>query len=110
MNPNYHSTFPLPRKGCLTTLLLFLLLPGAAPAVARAARAAGVRAVPVFAGSYLAVWALSGVVVYAVDRPHGSVAVGVVVKGSTPEEFEKFLADEHKRWDAVREAAGIPLQ
>ena len=38
------------------------------------------------------------------------VAVGVVVKGSTPEEFEKFLADEHKRWDAVREAAGIPLQ
>ena len=38
------------------------------------------------------------------------VAAGVVVKGSTPEEFGKFMADEHKRWDAVREAAGIPLQ
>jgi tripartite-type tricarboxylate transporter receptor subunit TctC len=37
-------------------------------------------------------------------------AVGVVVKGSTPEEFGKFMADERKRWDAVREAAGIPLQ
>ena len=38
------------------------------------------------------------------------VAVGVVVKGSTPDEFGKFLADEHKRWNSVREAAGIPLQ
>src|SRR5512139_1776261 len=36
--------------------------------------------------------------------------VGVVVKGSTPEEFGAFMASEHKRWDAVREAAGIPLQ
>src|SRR5471032_1413449 len=32
-------------------------------------------------------------------------AVGVVVKGSTPDEFGKFLADEYKRWDKVREAA-----
>jgi tripartite-type tricarboxylate transporter receptor subunit TctC len=37
-------------------------------------------------------------------------AVGVVVKGSTPDEFGKFLADEYKRWDKVREAAGIPQQ
>lgn len=32
---------------------------------------------------------------------------GVVVQGSTPEEFGKFLADEYARWDRVREAAGI---
>jgi predicted metal-binding membrane protein len=38
-----------------------------------------VRAVPVFAGSHLAVWALAGVLVYALYRPHGSVAAGVVV-------------------------------
>jgi tripartite-type tricarboxylate transporter receptor subunit TctC len=38
------------------------------------------------------------------------VAVGVVVKGSTPDEFGQFLADEYKRWDKVREAAGIPRQ
>ena len=38
------------------------------------------------------------------------VAVGVVVKGSTPDEFGKFMASEYKRWDAVREAAGIPQQ
>ena len=38
------------------------------------------------------------------------VAVGVVVKGSTPDEFGKFLASEFARWNKVREAAGIPLQ
>jgi tripartite-type tricarboxylate transporter receptor subunit TctC len=37
-------------------------------------------------------------------------AVGVLVKGSTPEEFGQFLASEYKRWDAVREAAHIPRQ
>jgi tripartite-type tricarboxylate transporter receptor subunit TctC len=35
---------------------------------------------------------------------------GVVVKGSTPEAFGKHLANEYARWNAVREAAGIPLQ
>jgi len=38
------------------------------------------------------------------------VAVGVVVKGSMPEAFGQFMADEYKRWDKVREAAGIPQQ
>ena len=41
--------------------------------------AAGARAVPLFVGSYLAVWALVGVAVYALYRPHGSVAAGAVV-------------------------------
>ena len=38
-----------------------------------------VRAVPAFVGSYLAVWALAGVAAYALDRPHGPLAAGVVV-------------------------------
>jgi tripartite-type tricarboxylate transporter receptor subunit TctC len=38
------------------------------------------------------------------------VAVGVVVKGSTPSEFGAFMAGEYKRWNAVREAAGISQQ
>jgi tripartite-type tricarboxylate transporter receptor subunit TctC len=37
-------------------------------------------------------------------------AVGVVVKSSTPDEFGKFLANEYKRWNIVRETAGIPQQ
>jgi tripartite-type tricarboxylate transporter receptor subunit TctC len=38
------------------------------------------------------------------------VSAGVVVKGSTPEEFGKFMADEYKRWNTVREGAGIAQQ
>jgi tripartite-type tricarboxylate transporter receptor subunit TctC len=37
-------------------------------------------------------------------------AVGVLAKGGTPDEFGKFLASEYKRWDKVREAAGIAQQ
>jgi tripartite-type tricarboxylate transporter receptor subunit TctC len=35
---------------------------------------------------------------------------GVVVRGSTPAEFGAFMAGEFKRWNTVREAAGIPQQ
>ena len=37
-------------------------------------------------------------------------AVGVLVKGGTADEFGKFLADEYKRWDKVREGAKISQQ
>jgi predicted metal-binding membrane protein len=42
---------------------------------------------PLFVVAYLAVWALVGVVVYAVDRPHGTVAAGVVVIAAGLYEF-----------------------
>jgi tripartite-type tricarboxylate transporter receptor subunit TctC len=35
------------------------------------------------------------------------VAAGVVVQGSTPEAFGRFMVDEFARWDSVRQAAGI---
>jgi len=61
-------------------MMAAMMLPGAAPAVLRRARVSGgVRTVPLFAGSYLAVWALVGVAVYALNRPHGSMAAGAVV-------------------------------
>ena len=56
-----------------------MMLPGAAPAVVRRAHAGGVRAVPLFVGTYLAGWALVGVAVYALYRPHGTIAAGAVV-------------------------------
>jgi tripartite-type tricarboxylate transporter receptor subunit TctC len=37
------------------------------------------------------------------------VAVGVIVRGSTAEEFGRFM-DEYSRWNAVRQAAGILRQ
>lgn len=61
-------------------MMAAMMLPGAAPAVVRRAQASGgVRAVPLFIGSYLAVWALVGAAVYALYRPHGYVAAGVMV-------------------------------
>jgi predicted metal-binding membrane protein len=70
------------------TMMAAMMLPGAAPAVARQARMSGtVRTAPVFAGAYLAVWALAGVVAYALDRPYGSLAAGVVVIAAGAYEF-----------------------
>jgi predicted metal-binding membrane protein len=60
-----------------------MMLPGAAPAALRHARTEGrVRGVPVFVGSYLAVWTIAGVAVYAAYRPHGSLAAGAVATGA----------------------------
>jgi predicted metal-binding membrane protein len=61
-------------------MMAAMMLPGAAPAVVRRARASGrMRDVPPFVGSYLAVWALAGAAVYVLYRPHGSLAAGVAV-------------------------------
>ncbi len=60
-------------------MMAAMMLPGAAPAVLRRADAGGVRAVPLFAGAYLAVWVLAGLAVYAAYRPHGTLAAGAVV-------------------------------
>jgi predicted metal-binding membrane protein len=61
------------------SMMAAMMLPGAAPAVSRRAHASGrARAVPLFVGSYLAVWALVGVAVYALYRPHGSFLAGAV--------------------------------
>jgi predicted metal-binding membrane protein len=60
-------------------MMAAMMLPGAVPAVLRRAHASGrLRAGPLFVGSYLAVWTLVGVAVYALYRPHGSVAAGAV--------------------------------
>lgn len=60
-------------------MMAAMMLPAAAPAVLRSAQASGrVRAVPFFVGSYLAVWALAGMAVYVLYRPHGTLAAGFV--------------------------------
>ncbi|MBV8827442.1 MAG: tripartite tricarboxylate transporter substrate binding protein [Bradyrhizobiaceae bacterium] len=53
--------------------------------------------------------ALNDVLKDAAVRDRLSTA-GVVVQGSTPAEFGAFMAGEFKRWNTVREAAGIPQQ
>jgi predicted metal-binding membrane protein len=66
--------------GLWVWMMAAMMLPGAAPAALRRARASGrLQAAPLFAGAYLAVWALAGVAVYALDRPHSPAAAGAVV-------------------------------
>ena len=61
------------------SMMAAMMLPGAVPAVLRHAHASGqMRAVPLFVASYLAVWTLVGLAVFALYRPHGTVAAGVV--------------------------------
>jgi predicted metal-binding membrane protein len=56
-----------------------MMLPGAIPAVSRVVRANGqALSAPLFAGSYLAVWALVGLVVYALYQPHGTTVAGAL--------------------------------
>lgn len=62
-----------------TAMMAAMMLPGSTPALLRRAHASGrVRAVPLFVVSYLVVWTLVGIVVYAMYRPHGSLVAGAV--------------------------------
>ena len=69
-------------------MMAAMMLPGATLAVLRRAQESDrVRAVPLFVGSYLAVWTLVGVVVYVLYRPHGSFAAGAVAIAAGVYEF-----------------------
>jgi predicted metal-binding membrane protein len=61
------------------SMMAAMMLPGAVPAVLQRSRSGGVFTAPVFAGAYVAIWAIVGIAVYALYRPHGTVAAGVVV-------------------------------
>ena len=88
-------------------MMAAMMLPGAAPAVFRRVHAGGVRAVPLFAGSYLAVWALAGVAVYAAYRPHGTLAAGAVVIAAAVYEVTPLKRHFRRR---CREATGSGLK
>jgi predicted metal-binding membrane protein len=92
-------------------MMAAMMLPGAAPAVVRRAHASGrMRVVPLFAGSYLAVWALVGVAVYAVYRPHGFVAAGAVTIAAGLYEFTPLKQHFRRRCrDSVRSGFGFGL-
>ncbi len=92
-------------------MMAAMMLPGAAPAVLRRAQASGgVRTAPLFIGSYLAVWALVGAAVYALYRPHGSVAAGVVVIAAGAYEFTPLKRHFRRRCrESARSGFGFGL-
>ena len=59
----------------IVVMMAAMMLPSAVPAIVRRARARrGVLAAPLFAGSYLGVWALVGLAMCLLYRPPGAVA------------------------------------
>jgi predicted metal-binding membrane protein len=58
-------------------MMAAMMLPGTAPAARRLARAGGrVLDIALYVGSYLAIWAVFGIAVYWLYRPHGTATAG----------------------------------
>ena len=90
-------------------MMAAMMLPGAVPAILRRAGRPPRRAAPLFAGSYLAVWAAVGLAVYALYRPHGSTAAGVLMIAAGVYELtplkrtcRRRCREEHPLWIRVR--------
>jgi predicted metal-binding membrane protein len=82
-------------------MMAAMMLPGAVPAVVKCARAGKpLRTVPLFVGSYLAVWAIVGVAVYALYRPHGVFAAGVIALAAGAYELTALKARFRRRCHA----------
>jgi predicted metal-binding membrane protein len=65
--------------GVWTPMMAAMMLPGAVPAVSRFVAATGRMVLaPLFAGSYLALWTVVGLAVYAAYQPHGSTVAGAL--------------------------------
>jgi predicted metal-binding membrane protein len=84
--------------GVWVSMMAAMMLPGAAPAVVRRAQTSGhALAVPLFVGSYLAVWTVVGVATYAVYRPHGTIVAGTAVIAAGAYEFTPFKQHFRRR-------------
>ena len=73
--------------GYWVPMMTAMMLPGVVPAVSRRAQ---VQSMPLFIGSYLAVWTLVGLAVYAMYRPHGSFAAGALTVAAGLYELTSF--------------------
>jgi len=83
------------------SMMAAMMLPGAVPAVARRAGTGRAHTVAVFVASYLAVWAVVGLVVYVAYRPHGTVAAGVIVLAAGCYELTPLKTHFRERCRAV---------
>lgn len=84
------------------SMMAAMMLPGAAPAVSRRAQASGhLGVVPLFVLSYLAVWTLVGIAVFALYRPHGPIAAGTVVIAAGVYELTPLKSHFRRRCRAI---------
>ena len=85
-------------------MMAAMMLPGAVPAVLSRVETSGrVDVVLPFVASYLAVWTLVGVLMYAVYRPHGTAVAGALVIAAGVYELTRLK--QHCR-RCCRESAG----
>jgi predicted metal-binding membrane protein len=64
-------------------MMAAMMLPSAVPAIARRARERdGVLAAPLFAGSYVGIWALAALAMCMLYRPPSAVAAGALMAGA----------------------------
>jgi predicted metal-binding membrane protein len=79
-------------------MMAAMMLPGAVPAVSRLARAdRRALATPLFAGSYLAVWTLVGLVIYALYAPHSSTTAGALTIAAGLYELTPLKRESRRR-------------
>ena len=79
------------------SMMAAMMLPGAVPAVSTCVRrGGGLRAAPMFVGSYIVVWTLVGLAVYVVYRPHSTPVAGAFVVAAGVYELTPFK-DECRR-------------
>jgi predicted metal-binding membrane protein len=80
-------------------MMAVMTLPGAVPAVLRRTRASGsVLAALIFTATYIAIWAIVGIAVYASYRPHARQRA----RASQP---QAISATRCSRWACARRAA-----
>jgi predicted metal-binding membrane protein len=92
-------------------MMAAMMLPGAAPAVVRNVDASGrLLSVPLFLGSYLAVWALFGLSVYALYRPHSTAVAGAVTVAAGTYELTPWKGGFRRRCrEGSRSGVGFGL-
>ena len=89
-------------------MMAAMMLPGAVPALVRRTRdEPRLVAAPLFAGSYLAVWMLVGLAVYAVYRPHGTSLAGALIVGAGLYELTPLKRTSRRRC-RERVRSGLP--
>lgn len=79
-------------------MMAAMMLPGAASATVRKARRGGrIGDVLLFIVSYLSVWALFGLPVYALYRPHGTLVAGLITIAAALYEFTPLKKSFRRR-------------
>jgi hypothetical protein len=77
-------------------MMAAMMLPGALPAIARSGRA------PLFAGSYLVVWTLVGLAIYAIYMPPAPAVAAVLIAAAALYELTPFARAFRRRCRAER--------